>query len=224
MTVLKTLQNSEGLSARINILKLVLIFPIIAYHTLVGLIGVGTVTDEPRFQTINNLIHFMGNEFFGSFGYFITVLSFFTYGYYFDVKKEKKPVYNFFKYLILTAAFLSSQINLEVPSSDILFWTWNLYSFILISFLTIMLLKKYFARFANPLFYVFVFLFSTIPLLNTFFRDHFSWQVLQAFIPMKLADQSNSWFLFPWLFGVYLFFVAGVLIKQKSLSRGSSAI
>ncbi len=218
MTVLKTTVNPEGISARINILKLIFIFPIIAYHTLVGLIGVDTVTNEPRFQTVNTIIHYMGNEFFGCFGYFVTALSFFTYGYYFDVKKEKRPVYNFLKYFVLVAAFLSSQLNLEVPVSDNLFWSWNLYSFILVSYLTIMLLKKYFVRFADPLFYVFIFLFSVSPLLNPFLQNHFNWQVLQAFIPMKLVDQPNSWFLFPWLFGVYLFFVAGVLIKKKSLS------
>ncbi len=207
----------KTIRARINVLKLLLLFPILLFHSFVGLIGIENLTDEPKYSFWNRIIEVFGNEFFGSFGYFIACLSFFTYGFYFDQPKAKSWVHQALKFLLLFACLLSSQFDFTKSFNDAEFFTWNLYSFILLSFLLVYLLKDAIQKKPRVWFYVWVLCFTTLPLMNDSLRASLHQNLSQALIPIKVTTEANSWFLLPWIFGPLLFYTLGVMsaVRQK---------
>lgn len=210
-------KTRSPVQARINLVKILLIFPIIIFHSFVGLIGIEKLTTEPKFHTWNTLIQIFGNSFFASFGFFITCLSLFTYGYHSDQAGNSKKNIHLFKGLLLFLCMVGSQFDFSLSPSDPDFFAWDLYSFILTIIVTLYFLKQFIVHSPKRWFFIFVALFLVTPLANNFLISQLHLSLLQILLPVQVTSNSNSWFLLPWIFAPLLFFAAGAQLKSEGL-------
>ncbi len=212
------------IQARLNLIKILLIIPVIIFHSFVGLIGIENLTAEPKFNTWNHLINFFGNSFFASFGFFITCLSFFTYGFHIDQLRQKKTIAYVFKAFILLVCMLGSQFDFSKYVADPEFFVWDLYSFIFIVFVGIYFLKPLVKQNAQQSLFIFLVLFTISPIFGNFLYPVLHLNFLQILLPVKVVSAANSWFLFPWVFAPLMFYAAGAHLKQLSLSKLNLAV
>ncbi len=216
--------KQTSIQARLNLIKILLIIPVIIFHSFVGLIGIENLTAAPKFNTWNHLINFFGNSFFASFGFFIACLSFFTYGFHIDQLKQKKTSAYVFKAFILLLCMVGSQFDFSKSLADPEFFVWDLYSFIFVVFTGIYFLKPLVKQNAQQSFFLFVALFIITPILGNFLHPVLHLNFLQALLPTKVVSAANSWFLFPWVFAPLMFYAAGAHLKQQSLSKLNLAV
>ncbi len=215
------LEMKKSVYARINLLKIVLIIPVIIFHSFVGLIGIENLTSEPKFEVWNSFNSFFSNSFFASFGFYITCLSFFTYGFKAETSEIKSRFNSLLKYALLVVCILGSQFDFSKSVHDVEFFSWNLYSFIILSFVLVFLLKPLIKKNLKLCFYSFLLLFVVAsvlspvltPLLGTYLHSG----ILQVLIPYRVTDLANSWFLIPWIFGPLLFYAAGARLQISGL-------
>lgn len=212
------------IQARLNLVKIFLIIPIIIFHSFVGLIGIENLTTEPKFNTWNNIIDFFGNSFFASFGFFVACLSFFTYGFHSDQFKHKKMGTYVFKAFVLLLCLLGSQFDFSKSVADPEFFTWDLYSFIFVVFAGIYLIKPWVKQNAQRCFFVFLALFIVSPFLGNLFYPLLHLNILQVLLPVKVVSDANSWFLLPWIFAPLMFYAAGAHLKLSNLSKLNLAV
>lgn len=239
------MQNQKPL---FNLLKIILILPIIMFHSFVGIEGweaSSTITNFPIWSMIYN---YLGNNFFNAFGLYIITLSYFLMGLNAASKTTGVQSYSqsqlladplnktptqktspqkvtlIFKFLILIICFLGTQFNLTLGLTEEGVFIWDLYSFILLSYLVIHFLKNKFLQ--NPLKYFYLCLgaFSALPFLSPWMNTYLHDSINQFFFATQLITGANAWFLIPWGFLPLFSYNLGILSFQQKIKSTSIAL
>lgn len=197
----------------LDILRIILVLPTIILHIWNIIYGDSHVT----FKAGESLYTFYETyiaRIFGYSGVFLFCLSFFLYGIREYTLFKKKRWYEYAKILLLFVALSDAQIDFELPYDNPDFFTWDIFSYVLLSYLIIsglsFIKNKY-------MLYVFTFGFSLFLIPYDYYSIAFSKYFVPPFdgilFSQAMGNSYNGWFLFPWISLPITFYSLGRLVK-----------
>ncbi len=212
---------------RYNILKIILVLPVIIFHSFISFYGWDEARNRENYPSWNSIYNSIGNSFFSHFGTYLLVLSFFLVGLNFQDKQVKKPTAKWKTYLKLATlflCFLGTQFDLTVALDAEGFFIWDLYSFILTAYLLVFFFGKYIYQNLKLSTLGFALLFWVTPFLQNALGGRLVASVDQIFFPTMLKTGANAWFLLPWIFLPLLAFCLGCLSQKNEFRKALVAL
>ncbi len=204
--------------AGLDLIRLILIIPTIILHVWNMLIG----DPHPTAGLTSNYVFYekyLGNT-LGFAGVFIFALSFYLEG----IRKSAPftlDIRSLTKIFFLVAAMISSQTSLSEENATEFYFIWDIFSFVLLSYLLIFPLSKI----ENPRT---LWKFGAIGIVLFLVPFHFYQGILEGILPSSLqstfiATRSefgpNGWFLLPWIGLPLFFYVLGRSYNNPNIRR-----
>lgn len=192
----------------IDIIRLILIVPISMMHVWEFLIGMD-IPNSSHNSTFYPFYRSVLGPIFNYAAFYILMFSFFLWGY-----RETQP--SFKKWFILILGFIGLQLQNPMDWMNFSSWTWDIYGFLFTAAILVRILPRY------PKFMIGVCGFAILTLsmpaefwLNLGFQD----DSLLNLILFPNREQSNGWFLFPWIMVPASAYAFGFLFQDESFRK-----
>lgn len=208
----------------LDVLRVVLILPTIMLHVWNIIFSdshVGFSPEKSLYPFYENIIA----RAFGYSGVFIFCLSFFLYGIRRHSFFKVKPFHEYIKVALLVGAMISTQFNESMNIQDADFFIWDIFSFVLLSYLLISLLDLIRQKIIFKIILgTGLFLFSvSIGFYAEMFQGVFHPLVEPIFVATQTSFGHNGWFLLPWI-GLPLIFYSLGRLQLNSAAMTKAAL
>lgn len=200
----------------IDILRIFFILPTIMLHVWNIIFSENHVS----FSSAQSLYPFYENviaRLLGYSGVFIFCLSFFLYGIRRHSLFQLKPLHEYFKLALLIGAMISTQFNDSMNPQDSDFFIWDIFSFVLISYLLISLMALIQnEKFLLALLGAGVALFLVpVSVYSQGLEGLFVGTVEPIFMATQTSFGHNGWFLLPWIGLPLIFYPLGRVFSKS---------
>lgn len=207
----------------LDVLRIVLILPTIMLHVWNIIFSESHVSFSPE-QSLYPFYENTLGRLFGYSGVFIFSLSFFLYGLRRHSLFKFKPLHEYIKLALLIGAMVSTQFNDSMNIQDSDFFIWDIFSFVLLSYLVISLLDLIKQQVFLKVIFVSGFLLFLLPI--SFYAQSLDGVFPPSLAPIFIATQTsfghNGWFLLPWLGLPLIFYPLGRLFQSFDFDKKTS--